>query len=242
MTACLIIVPARGGSKRLPGKNLKRLGDRSLLAHTADAIKRSGLVAPVLLTTEDDAIAAEGKRLGWQVPFRRPAELADDRATTVAAALHTLDWYQSEYGADPDTTMLLQPTSPFRGGACLAAAVALLAERADIDSVIAMTESHIPAARLYVAGPEAVATALSDDRRAPVYLPNGALYLCRTSALRRDRTLYAGAIYPLVLEGARSIDIDTPADWAVAEAVLAAGLPAEQQNFAPKPVAEVALS
>jgi CMP-N-acetylneuraminic acid synthetase len=242
MTTCLTIVPARGGSKRLPGKNLRHLGDRTLLAHTASAIERSGLNIAVLLSTDDDAIAAEGQRLGWQVPFRRPAHLAEDGATTVDAVLHALDWHRNAHGRDPDTTMVLQPTSPFRGGACLAAAVRMLQERPDIDSVIAMSESNLPAARLYVSDSDGRAVALATDRRAPVYRPNGALYLTRTRALRRDRSLYAGAVHPLVLGKPYAIDIDTPADWALAEAVLAAGLPPEPDNFAPTPAADVNIS
>lgn len=237
-----MVVPARGGSKRLPGKNLRRLGDRSLLAHTAEAIQRTGLGWPVLLSTDDQLIAAEGERLGWQVPFLRPAELADDQAGTVDVALHALDWYRETHGNDPEATMVLQPTSPFRGGACLSAAIDLLTERSDIDSVVAMSECQVPAARLYLARSDGIAEPLSDDCRTPVYRPNGALYLTRTVALRRARSLYAGAIYPLVLGGPRALDIDTPADWFIAEAALAAGLPAEPDSFVPKPMAVVTLS
>jgi CMP-N,N'-diacetyllegionaminic acid synthase len=242
VTSCLIIVPARGGSKRLPGKNLKRLGDRSLLAHTAAAIRRSGLEAPVLLSTDEEGIAAEGERLGWLVPFRRPAQLADDQAGTVDVALHALDWYREKYGSDPEATMVLQPTSPFRGGACLRAAVSLLAERIDIDSVIAMSRLDLPASRLYVATRDGWAQAIADDTRVPLYRPNGALYLARTAAIRRQRTLYAGAIFPLVLDGARAIDIDTADDWVLAEAALAGGLPEEPESFLPRLGTDIVLT
>jgi len=236
MSDLLIIVPARGGSTRLPQKNLRALAGKSLLAHTAEAIAGAGLGAPVLLTTDDDAIAAEGRRLGWLVPFRRPAELATDKATTVAAVLHALDWSRAEKGRDPAAVMVLQPTSPFRGAACLKAAMAALARRPDIDSVIAMTAMHLPPARLFAAGADGIAHPLgADDGRRPVYAPNGALYLIRTKALRREGTVYAGAILPLVLDGARTIDIDTPEDWRLAEAALAAGLPPESSNFDPAP-------
>jgi CMP-N,N'-diacetyllegionaminic acid synthase len=236
MSDLLIVVPARGGSKRLPQKNLCALGGRSLLAHTAEAIAVAGLGAPVLLSTDDDAIAAEGRRLGWRVPFRRPAELSTDASATVSVVLHALDWYRDENGSDPAAVMILQPTSPFRGAGCLRAAVSALARRADIDSVIAMTALHLPPARLFAVGTDGVAHPLGvEDGRKPVYAPNGALYLVRTSALRRAGTVYAGAILPLVLEGARAIDIDTAGDWRLAEAALAAGLPAESGTFDPAP-------
>ncbi len=242
MTSLLIIVPARGGSKRLPGKNLRLLGGKSLLAHTAEAIRSAAQDAPVVLSTDDDAIAHEGILLGWTVPFRRPAELATDHATTLDTVLHTLDWYRAAHGADPASTMVLQPTSPFRGSACLREACRLLTERTDIDSVVAMSAIDVPPARLYLADADGAASPVADDARAPVYRPNGALYLSRTEAIRRDRKLYAGAILPLVLDGPRAIDIDTAADWSIAEAALASGLPDETASFHPKTARPVALT
>lgn len=222
-TPLLILVPARGGSKRLANKNVRPLAGRSLIARTADAIAESGLEAPVFLTTDDDAIAAEGERAGLLVPFRRPPEIAGDNAPTIDAVLHALDWYRDEHGHEPDAVMVLQPTSPLRGGTVLRAAVERLAARPDIDSVVAMTATGLPANRIYFADAQGCGEAVSEDRRYPVYLPNGALYLARTEKVRAERTLYAGTVLPLVLDPARAIDIDTEEDWRLAEAVLAAG-------------------
>ncbi|MGB0630052.1 MAG: cytidylyltransferase domain-containing protein [Alphaproteobacteria bacterium] len=222
VTPLLILVPARGGSKRLAGKNVRPLAGRSLIARTADAIAESGLDAPVFLTTDNDAIAAEGERAGMLAPFRRPAELAGDNAPTIDAVLHALDWFRDEHGHEPDAVMVLQPTSPLRGGAVLRAAFERLAARPDIDSVVAMTEMGLPANRIYFTDANGCAEAVSEDRRYPVYVPNGALYLARTEKVRAGRTLYAGAVLPLVLDPARAIDIDTEEDWRLAEAVLAA--------------------
>lgn len=240
MTNLLIIVPARGGSKRVPGKNLRQLAGRTLLAHTAEAIEASALGAPVILSTDDDDIAREGKRLGWQVPFRRPAELSSDDAPTIAGVLHAVDWYAEAHGADPKATMVLQTTSPLRGGYSLREAVGLLSDRADFDSVIAMTESHVPPAQIFFSRKDGVAVPVSGDWRRPVYRPNGALYLARTAAIRASQSLYAGTIAPLVLDPIRSIDIDTEQDLRLAEAALEAGLPLEESEIslrhAPKSV------
>jgi CMP-N,N'-diacetyllegionaminic acid synthase len=230
----LIVVPARGGSKRVPGKNLKNLAGMSLLAHTAKAIEAANLRAPVLLSTDDDAIAAEGVRLGWDVPFRRPDDLAGDDAATVDAVLHVLDWHSRTHGAEPPAVMVLQATSPFRGGACLREAVRLLDTRADIDSVIAMTESHISPAQHFLVAEDGTGIPVADDWRCPVYRPNGALYLTRTAALRQARSLYAGKIAPLVIDDIRAIDIDTEIDFKLAEAALDAGLPPEPATFSSK--------
>ena len=230
----LIVVPARGGSKRVPGKNLKNLAGLSLLAHTAKAIEAADVHAPVLLSTDDEKIAAEGVRLGWDVPFRRPDDLAGDDAGTADVILHALDWYCHTHGTEPPAIMVLQATSPFRGGACICEAVRLLDSRADIDSVIAMTESHIPPAQHFLVAEDGTGIPVADDRRCPVYHPNGALYLTRTAALRQARSLYAGKIAPLVINGIRAIDIDTESDFKLAEAALDGGLPSEPTTFSSK--------
>jgi CMP-N-acetylneuraminic acid synthetase len=234
-TPLLILVPARGGSKRLANKNVRPLAGRSLIARTADAITESGLDAPVLLTTDDDTIAAEGERVGMLVPFRRPANFSSDTAPTIDAVLHALDWFRDEHDSEPDAVMVLQPTSPLRGGAILRAAVERLDARPDIDSVVAMTAVGLPANRMYFADAKGCAEAISNDRRHPIYMPNGALYLARTDRVRAERTLYAGSVLPLVLDPVRAVDIDTEEDWRFAEAVLAGGAltPAGSHDVAP---------
>ena len=105
MENILIVIPARGGSKRIPNKNLRPLAGRSLIAHTLEAIGGSGVSAPVILTTDSEAIADEGRRLGLQVPFLRPAHMADDTSPTVSAVLHSLDWFCDDSGAAPDADL-----------------------------------------------------------------------------------------------------------------------------------------
>lgn len=228
----LIVVPARAGSKRLPQKNVRALAGKSLLARTAEAIVEAGLDAPVLLSTDGERIAAEGERLGWLVPFRRPDNLATDDATTDDVVLHALDHFA---GGDPAQVMVLQPTSPLRGGACLRAAVDLLARRDDVDAVIGMAAMQLPPTRLFLVGADGRAEAVSTDARRPVYIPNGALYLVRTAVLRSGRSLYPRRLLPLVMDCIRSIDIDTEADWRLAEAMLAAGLPADAAPVPARP-------
>lgn len=234
MSDRLIIVPARGESKRLPGKNLNLLAGQSLLAHTAQAIVAAGLVDMVLLSTDSEKIAEEGRRLGWSVPFLRPANLARDDSPTIDAITHALDWHEAETSRDPCEVMVLQPTSPLRGGACLKAAVKVLEQYHSVDSVIGMKALDIAPARLYFAGTAASCEpVVQGDGRRPVYVPNGAVYLTRTVALRRAKSLYAGTIYPLAMSELRSIDVDTEYDWRIAEAVIAAGLPPDNADHAP---------
>lgn len=217
----LFIVTARAGSRRLPGKNVRPLGGRSLLERTQDAIAESGLDAPCLLTTDDEDIAAAGRGLGWQAPFLRPTELADDDSTSVDAVLHAMDWYAGEHGGDPDMILLLQPTSPLRGGGCLADAVARLRAEPEADAVLGVRAWHRRVANLYV---EAACGRLDcldrTDERRPVYTPNGAVYLVRSAALRQHRSFVPAATLPLVMDDLRSLDIDTALDWYMADALL----------------------
>lgn len=231
MTELLIVVPARGGSKRLPGKNLRSIGGTPMLARTAEAIREAGIEAPCLLTTDDDEIAVVGRELGWLVPFRRPPHLAEDATSTEDAVLHAVDWFAAANGGDPAAVMVLQPTSPLRGGVCLGEGLRLLRTRPELNSVVAMRPLHLSPARLYVADASGLLAALSpEDRRTPVLAPNGALYLTRTKALRSTGSLYAPPIAAVQMDSFRSTDIDTEDDLRLAELLLAAGLlPASAQ-------------
>lgn len=217
----IFIVPARGGSKRLPRKNIRELAGKTLLGHTASAIAESGLAGPVVLTTDDAGIAEEGRRLGWTVPFLRPPELATDTASTESAVFHVLDWHRDTHGGrDPDALVLLQPTSPLRGGACIRDAVDMLLEDPSADGAVSMTSVHLPPAHFYTMESDGTASPLSQRHDAPVYYPNGAVYAVRTASFRERETFYGGKTKILPMPAWRSIDIDTQEDWDIAEALL----------------------
>ena len=109
----LALILARGGSKRLPGKNIRCLGGKPLIVWSIDVTKHIPEICDILVSTDDPAIAAVSKGAGALVPWLRPPELATDTATSVDAALHALDWYEADKGK-VDGLLLLQPTSPFR--------------------------------------------------------------------------------------------------------------------------------
>jgi CMP-N,N'-diacetyllegionaminic acid synthase len=230
----IAIVPARGGSRRVPGKNIRKFAGRSLLAHVARAMTESCLAAEIILTTDDAAIADEGIRLGWSVPFRRPSELATDTAPTIDAIFHLLDWRRDKGETDPEFTLVLQPTSPMRRGSSIVKAVEWLREDDTFDSVIGMQVIDRPAFGVFAVTEDGSASAISpDDVRTPVYIANGAIFLVRTAALRRDRSLYAGKVAPLVMDKIQSIDIDNEADFKIAAALL--GIDIEPTAASPVP-------
>lgn len=217
----IFIVPARGGSKRLKRKNIRDLAGKTLLAHTAEAIVESGVSGTVLLTTDDVEIAEEGRRLGWSVPFLRPPELATDTAKSENAVLHALDWQRdANSGSDPEVMVLLQPTTPLRGGKCIRDAIEMLHEDPTADGVISMTSVHLSAAHFYSMESDGTARPISEKTETPVFYPNGAVYAIRTAAFRKRVSFYSGKTIILPMSPWRSIDINTPDDWEAAEALL----------------------
>jgi CMP-N,N'-diacetyllegionaminic acid synthase len=225
----LALITARGGSKRLPGKNLRVLGDRSLIAWSVDAARAIPEICEILVSTDDAAIAAEARTVGAQVPWLRPAELASDAASSVDVCLHALDWYENQH-ADLDGLLLLQPTSPFRRRDTLMRGVELFSSygRRAVIGVSPAASHPLWCFRLdgqvmrpFIEGP---ALNVRSQDLPPAYVVNGAFYLIAPQELRKRRTFYGDDMLPLVMDDpAEAIDIDTEWDWMVAQAALASG-------------------
>ncbi len=225
------LIPARGGSKGIPRKNLVNLAGKPLLAYTCETATKVGL-ARVLLSTDDPDIAATGRNYGVETPCMRPAELADDRASVVDAALHILDWLEQEQNALPDYVMLLQPTSPFRTVDDMRQTIALAAESAPPAVVSVTPVKHHPY-WMKKMDANGCLTPLVPDRNPetmrqnlpPVHTLNGAIYLTRTELLRRQRTWCPQGALGYVMPPERSLDIDTLWDLRMAECLLKTGAP-----------------
>jgi CMP-N,N'-diacetyllegionaminic acid synthase len=222
----LALIPARGGSKRLPGKNLMPLGGKPMIVWSIDVVRSLPAVCEILVSTDDEAIAAVAGAAGADVPWRRPAELATDTATSVDVALHALDWYEATH-AKVDGVLLLQPTSPLRSRSTVERGIALFAEsggRAVIG--VAQASTHPLWALRLVDG--ALRPWLNEgglNRRSqdlpPAYEVAGAFYLVAPQELRRHRSFFTPDALPLVIESRREIiDIDTGEDFALAQALL----------------------
>ena len=226
----LIIIPARSGSKGIPDKNIKLLGDNPLIAWTAQAIQNARLGNCIaILSTDSELYANVGREAGLHVPFIRPPDCANDTASALAVIDHALQWFKDKYDYLPEQVMWLQPTSPFRSSAIIEQALAMMAQR-QADSVIGCKEIHRDLTTLFRTQ-DGFLTALSEERVQtrrqdvePLLTPNGAMYLCKTSVLRGKRSFYSERTLPLVMDAIMSLDIDTPTDWAMAEALVAAGL------------------
>ncbi len=233
------IIPARGGSKSVPRKNIKDLGGKPLIAWTIEAAKVSGVFDRIIVTTDDAEIAEVGKKWGAQVPFMRPPELAQDTTPTLPVLQHAITWLKEQEGYEPDAAMILQPTSPFRTSEHLKGAVELF-ERTGSDSVVSVVE--IPGnynphwafkvdddfrATLYLGG--AIKTRIKRRQDLPkAYSPNGMIYLFRTKLVLDpvDPNFYGDDVRTYAVEEKYSINIDSPEDWVLAEMAverLAAG-------------------
>lgn len=226
MSRVLGLVPARAGSKGVPGKNTRALAGRPLLAYTAAAALAAHSLDRVVLSTDDPAIAALGEGLGLEVPFLRPAELAEDATPMLAVLQHALEALDDDA---IEVVCLLQPTTPFRAPGLVDRCVARLDE-SDADAVVTMVP--VPAEHnphwVYEHGPDGclrLATGEADPigRRQdlpPAYHRDGSVYVFRAGALRSGRP-YGDHLEAEVLDPSRTVNIDTPADWARAEALAA---------------------
>lgn len=220
----LAIVPARGGSKGVPGKNVRPLAGKPLIAWTIEAAQRCAAIERVVVSTDDDAIARVAAEYGAQV-IMRPAELAQDTTPTEPALFHALEALEATEGYVPDAVALLQCTSPLRGADVIDACVALLHDTG-CDAVMTVT----PMQHWYLAGqvgPEARYRPEYDYLRRPrsQEMPekvreNGAVYVTRVEALHTHGNRLGGDVRVVVLDAVRSVDIDSEEDFRLAQEAI----------------------
>lgn len=219
----LALIPARGGSKRLPGKNIRPLGGKPLIVWTLDIVKGMPDICDILVSTDDPAIAEVAHNAGTQVPWLRPAEFATDTASSVDVALHALDWYETENGS-VDGLMLLQPTSPFRTRKTVNRGIRLFRQHNHQPVIgVSPADSH-PMLCFKVEGAamrpfvEGGGLHLRSQDLPPAYVVNGAFYLLTPHDLRQYRSFYNENMVHLIIDRPEeSVDIDTELDWKMAE-------------------------
>ena len=216
------VIPARGGSKGVPRKNIKPLGDKPLIYYTIKAAQESQ-ITDLVVSTEDDEIAQISELFGVRV-LKRPPELSQDDTPTLPVIEHVLDVLKKE-GKSYDAVYTLQVTTPFRSSADINQAIALLAS-SDADSIIGVVpvgDAHPARIKKITHGFLAdFAPEIEGSRRQdlePAYLRNGAVYLTRMQTIKGG-SLRGAKQKPYVMPKERSVNIDDPLDFALAEAVL----------------------
>lgn len=223
------IVPARGGSRTLPRKNLALLAGRPLLTYTCDAARASRRLTRTVLSTDDEEIARCGRASGIEVPFLRPQELAADDTPSIAVVQHVLAELERCERYRPDVVVLLQPTSPLRRASHIDEAVdRLLATGADsVVSVVKVPHQFEPSSVLRLDGdrltpflPAAGPPVLRRQDKPAVYARNGAAVYAVRRATIAAGTFFGSDCRALIMSPEDSIDVDDQFDLLVADAVL----------------------
>ena len=222
----LAIIPARGGSKGIPMKNIAKLAGRPLIKYTIDTAKKSHRINRIAVSTNDPKIAKVAKSLGADVPFLRPKKISGDDATTYDAIKHTLDFFASNENYFPDIVVILQPTSPLRTSQMIDKSLTLL-EKTNATSVISVHEikTH-PFSSFWYDG-KYMRPFRSDfskfyqrQKYPDLYYPTGDVYTFWYSTLKKYHSIYGPRIKPLIIRNEISIDIDEKFDLFICEMVL----------------------
>lgn len=221
----LAIIPARGGSKGVPGKNLRVVGGRSLLARAIDAARESGMIDHVVVSTDDEEIAAEARRCGAEVPFQRPAALASDKSAIEPAIKHAIDNFERAAGLAVQTLVLIEPTSPFRNAGHVRAALERF-QAGDCRSVISVCPLERKPENIFAKSEgflqryirDAVPYVRRQDMGHLCRL-NSAVYVVRRDTFKDTGKLVVEPVGFVEMTGMESINIDEELDLVVAEVV-----------------------
>ena len=220
----IALIPARGGSKGLPGKNIRPLNGKPLIAYAIEAALKAKHIDRVIISTDDEEIARVAVGYGAELPFMRPAELASDTAMAVDNYIYTIDRLEKEGGKPIEAFVVLQPTSPLRIAEDIDGAVELFLKK-EADSVISYTKEAHPVVWHKYLDTEGRFVDIFDaniknrQENRVSYYPNGAVYVFRTSMIQK-RQYYTDRSYAYIMPRTRSVDIDFIEDFEYAEFLL----------------------
>lgn len=226
------IITARGGSKGIPGKNIKALAGKPLIFYTIDAAQKSGVFDRIILSTDDQEISDVAKSYGCEVPFMRPKKLAEDGTPHLPVIQHAVEWLKEHEGYWPDYVMILQPTSPLRQPFHLKESVKLLDSGADTVLSVSKIPKQFSPYKAMVIHDDRFMRLINGDpvrnraiRRQDLkdaYWSVGAIYLFKTGLIfdKDNPHFYGEKVAPYPIEAKYIVDIDEPEDWEVAEKAM----------------------
>jgi N-acylneuraminate cytidylyltransferase len=231
----LAIIIARGGSQRVPNKNIRPLVGKPLLAYSIQGAKRSRYIERVIVSTDSDAIADVALREGAEVPFRRPAEIAQSHSTELQAMEHALGWFRDRENYEPDFVVLLRPTSPFRTTATIDRAIELLRDdpKAHCVRTVRLCSEHPHKMWVMDAEGRRIRSLIPVEQKLPeahtlsyqllptVYIQNASMDVFRASNVWQLRSTTGTEIIPLVNDDYESLDINNEIDFILAETLMA---------------------
>jgi N-acylneuraminate cytidylyltransferase/CMP-N,N'-diacetyllegionaminic acid synthase len=212
------LIPARGGSKGIPRKNVRELGGKPLIAHSIEAGLDSAMIESVVVSSDDPEIISVSKTHGADVPFQRPDSLATDDAATAPVVAHAIETLETTY----DLVVLLQPTSPLRTAKHIDEAVNRYLS-SDADSLVSVYQDHTYRWQQTGDGAERIDTVSGRKRRQdmdPEYVENGAIYIVSTDQFFEEQNFSFGRTVLYEMTETASIDIDAPDDLRLAECLV----------------------
>ena len=225
-TEVLAIIPARGGSKGIPGKNIRNFAGYPLIAYSIAAAQQSEYVTRVIVSTDDEKIAEVARSFNAEVPFMRPAELAEDSSLDFPVFEHALLWLKEKEGYEPDIVIQLRPTSPIRPPSCVDDAIKILLQHPQADSVRGIVPAGQNPHKMWrldaVTGQmnhlltvPGVAEPYNAPRQIlpPVYWQTGHIDAIRSETILEKKSMSGDVIMPLILDPQYTVDIDNLYDW-----------------------------
>ena len=234
MPSLVGLVPARGGSKRVPRKNIKVLAGHPMLAYTIAAATESGLFADVIVSTEDEEIARVATHYGASVPFMRPAELASDKSPDIDWVSYTLQQLRDR-GRRFDCFSILRPSNPLRQASTIRRAWDVFGGQPGADSLRAVEKCRQHPGKMWVVEGDRMRPLLSGgptnppwhstpyDALPPVYVQNASLEIARVGVVFEKHTIAGDEIVPFFTDMYEGLDINYPEDWRLVEDLVAAG-------------------
>jgi len=236
MTDILALIPARGGSKGIPHKNIRSFAGYPLLAWSIAAGLQSKSVSRVIVSTDDEEIASVAREYGAEVPFMRPSELAQDRTLDLPVFEHALKWLEDIEGYKPDIVVQLRPTSPIRPTEMIDSAIKILIENPDADSVRGVVPAGQNPYKMWKFNgydkplhPLLHVDGVTESYNAPrqilpqTYWQTGHIDAIRTKTISHKKSLTGDVVYPYVIDQRYTVDIDTLADWEKYETLVYQG-------------------
>jgi YrbI family 3-deoxy-D-manno-octulosonate 8-phosphate phosphatase len=250
----LAVIPARGGSKGIPRKNIRDFAGYPLIAYSIAAATQSKLVTRTIVSTDDEEIAAVARHYGAETPFLRPAEFAQDNTIDLPVFQHVLSWLKEHEGYVPDVVVQLRPTSPVRPLTCVDDAVNLLLSHPDADSVRGVVEADQCPYKMWLIdsssgamspliGVEGISEAYNAPRQKlpKVFWQIGHIDAIRPRAIIEQNSMSGKVIMPLIMDPRFTVDLDNLRDWHQGEVLVKEGGlkmvdPANQRRSLPSKV------
>lgn len=222
----LALIPARGGSKGVPRKNIRPLLDKPLIAYTIEAALKANFIDKIIVSTDDLEIADVSKKYGAEVPFLRPDELASDNAKGIDVILHAMNWMKKNYNLF-DLILLLQPTSPLRKAEDIENALNIFLKK-KAGAVVSVCEAeHSPLWMNTIGDDLCMKDFLKKDvlnrnrqELSKYYRINGAIYIAEWNYLKQNKGFFGDKTYAYIMPKERSVDIDTELDFKFAELLM----------------------